>query len=159
MKKIFIMGILAPTLMAGGCWKREQQPLEATVIEKVCTEAFAPFYDAKKHSRFHHVSFAGYLATPKSVMITNTMFVDVYQSPNRAGVQLKASFPVGTRKNFVARLEKNYKESDLRIESNSGVMLGNGSKVLIEGDVSPGAVPGKWKDSCYVRVDKIEKAD
>lgn len=159
MQKIWIIGILAVLLFTVGCWKREQQPLEPTVIEKVCTEAFGPFYDEKKHSRFHHVSFIAYLATPKSVMMSNTMMLDVYQNPNRSGVQLKASFSVGTRKNQVARLERNYKESDLKIESNSGLMLGNGSKVLIEGDVSPGAVPGKWKDSCYVRVDKIEKAD
>lgn len=159
MQKIISIGILALSLFSAGCWKREQQPLESTVIEKVCTEAFAPFYDEKKHSRFHHVSFTGYLATPKSAMISSTMFVEVYQKPNRAGVHVLSSFSVGTRKNQVARLERSYKESDLKIESNNGVMLGNGSKVLIEGDVSPGAVPGKWKDSCYVRVDKIEKAD
>jgi hypothetical protein len=159
MKRIFHVCILAATLFAVGCWKREQQPLEPTVIEKVCTDAFGPFYDEKKHSRFHHVSFTGYLATPKSVMMSNTMFVDVYEKPNRGGVLVRSSFSIGSRKNQVARLERNYKESDLKIESNSGVMLGNGSKVLIEGDVSPGAVPGKWKDSCYVRVDKIEKAD
>lgn len=159
MQKIMNIGILAVSLFSGGCWKREQQPLEPTVIEKVCTDAFGPFYDEKKHSRYHHVSFTGYLATPKSAMISNTMFVDVYQNPSRSGVLVRSSFSVGTRKNQVVRLERSYKESDLKIESNSGAMLGNGSKVLIEGDVSPGAVPGKWKDSCYVRVDKIEKAD
>lgn len=159
MKKKFTICLLMATLLAAGCWKRDQQPLEATVIEKVCTEAFGPFYDAKKHARYHHVSFTGYLATPKSAMISKTMFVDVYQKPNREGVMVKSSFSVGTRKNQVERLEKSFKESDLKIESNSGVMLGNGSKVQIEGDVSPGGVPGESTDSCYVRVDKIEKAD
>lgn len=159
MKKILSIGILAVTLLAGGCWKRELQPLEPTVIEKVCTEQFGPFYDEKKHSRYHYVSFEGFLATPKSAMVSNTMFVDVYQKPNRGGVQLKASFSVGSGKNRVARLAKSYKESDLKIQSNSGVDLGNGSKVKIQGEVSPGGVPGKWIDGCYVRVVSVEAAN
>ena len=160
MKKIISISLLFSILSFCGCWKREQQPLEHTVLEKVCTDAFAPFYDERKHSRFHHVDFTGYLAAPKSAMVSNTMFVEVYQQPNRAGAYVLASFTVGTRKNQVERLKSGYKESDLKIESNSGVMLGNGSKVKIEGDVAPGAIPGKpMEKNCAVRVDTVEKAD
>lgn len=159
MKFVWIFGAMLYSVMASGCYKKELQPLEPTVIEKVCTEQFGPFYDEKKHSRYHYVSFEGFLATPKSAMVSNTMFVDVYQKPNRGGVRLNASFTVGSGKNRVARLAKSYKESDLKIQSNSGVELGNGSKVKIQGEVSPGGVPGKWIDGCYVKVVSIEAAN
>lgn len=159
MRTIIASFSLLCIVVCAGCYKRHLEPLEPTVIEKVCTEPFGPFYDERKYSRYHYVSFEGYIAIPKSVMISNTMFVDIYQKPNREGIKLSASFTVGTRKNQVERLKSNYKESDLKIESNSGVALGNGSKVKIEGEVSPGAVPGNWIKSCYVRVEKIEKAD
>lgn len=157
--KLSILPLLL-LLMASGCYKKDQQPLEHTTIDKVCTEAFHPFYDERKYSKFHHVDFVGYLATPKSAMISNTMFVEVFEKPNREGVKLLASFHVGSRDNYVERLKSGYKESDLKIKSDTGAILGNGSKVTIEGDVSPGAVPGKFDGkSCYVRVDKVLTAN
>lgn len=158
MKFAFRAVLAVYAITAAGCWKRDQQPLEPTVLEQVCSAAFAPFYDEKKHTRYHHVSFTGYLATPKSAMISTTMFVEVYSKPNRMGEKVLASFSVGSRKNFVERLKNGYKETDLKIESNSGVALSHGSKVKIEGDVSPGGIPGKVDNSCYVRVDSVESA-
>lgn len=156
MKSILAVIVLGCSLFASGCYKRDQQPLEQTTLEKACTDAFGPFYDERKHSRFHHVAFSGYLATPKSAMISNTMFIEVYEKPNRTGEKLLASFSVGSRDNYVARLKDNYKESDLKVKSDTGEILGNGSKVVIQGDVSPGVVPGKMdKKSCYIRVNKV----
>lgn len=146
--------------LCASCYKKDTQPLEHTSIDKVCTEAFQPFYDERKHSRFHHVDFTGYLATPKSAMVSNTMFVEVYEKPNREGIRLLASFHVGSRDNYVERLKDKFKESDLKIKSDTGAPLGHGSKVKIEGDVSPGGVPGKFDPkSCYVRVDKVFAAN
>lgn len=159
--KIFITTLLLlPGLFTLGCYKKEQQPLEHTTLEKVCTEAFQPFYDERKYQHFHHVDFVGYLALPKSVMISNTMFLDVYSKPNREGEKISASFHVGSRDNYVARLERGYKETDLQVKSDTGAILGHNAKVTIEGDVSPGATPGKFdKKSCYVRVDKVFAAN
>lgn len=160
MKTSFYFGSLLLMLLANGCYKKDTQPLEHTTIDKVCTEAFQPFYDERKHSRFHHVDFTGYLATPKSAMISNTMFVEVYEKPNREGVKLLASFHVGSRDNYVERLKDKFKESDLMIKSDNGAPLGHGSKVKIQGDVSPGGIPGKFDPkSCYVRVDKVFAAN
>jgi hypothetical protein len=92
-------------------------------------------------------------------MVSDTMFVDVHQNPNRGGARVYASFKVGSGKNRVEKLKNGYKESDLKIVSNNGADLGNGSKVAIEGEVSPGGIPGKWLDGCYVRVEKVEKAN
>lgn len=142
------------------CYKKDRQPLEHATIDKVCTEAFGAFYDERKYSRFHRVDFVGYIAAPKSAMVSNTMFVDVYEKPGRQGEHVLASFTVGKRKNQVERLKDNFKPSDLKIESDTGVMLGDGSKVLIDADVSPGAVPGQpIKKPCYVRVDTIVPAN
>ncbi len=156
MRKTLLVLLPVLSLCNSACWKREQGPIEPTTLEKVCTEAFGPYYDERKHSRYHRVSFDGYLATPKSAMISNTMFVEVYQNPNRGGKKLLASFTVGSMKNRVERLKSGYKESDLKIESNGGVALSHGSKVKIIGDVSPGGIPGKWADGCYVRVDTVD---
>lgn len=159
MKKITLILCAAGALLASACSKEPQPPLEATTIDKVCTEAFGPFYDERKYVKYHRVSFTGFLATPKSAMISDTMFVDVHEKPNRAGALVRASFRVGSGKNRVEKLKNGYKESDLKIGSNSGADLGNGSKVVIEGAVSPGGVPGKWLDGCYVRVESVEKAN
>jgi len=159
MKKIRLTFSLLVPLLAFACSKKPLQPLEATTLEKVCTEAFGPFYDERKYVKYHRVSFTGYLATPKSAMVSDTMFVDVHQNPNRGGARVYASFKVGSGKNRVEKLKNGYKESDLKIESNNGADLGNGSKVAIEGEVSPGGIPGKWLDGCYVRVEKVEKAN
>ena len=156
MRKILLVLLPVLALWNSACWKREQGPIEPTTLEKVCTEAFGPYYDERKHARYHRVSFEGYLAIPKSAMISNTMFVDVHQSPNRGGKKVLASFTVGSSKNRVERLKSGYKESDLKIESNAGVDLTHGSKVKIVGDVSPGGIPGKWLDGCYVRVDTVD---
>lgn len=158
MRNVILITLSSVTLACAACYKKDAPPVEPTTLEKVCTEAFGPYYDERKHSRYHRVSFDGYLATPKSAMISNTMFVEVYQSPNRGGKKVLSSFTVGSSKNRVERLKNGYKESDLKIESNSGAALGHGSKVKIVGDVSPGGVPGKWLDGCYVRVDTIEAA-
>lgn len=161
MKRLTVIFTLISLLSVSACYKKDQQPLEHTTIDKVCTEAFHPFYDARNYSKFHHVDFVGYLATPKSVMMSNTMFIDVYEKPNRGGVKLSASFKVGSRDNYVAKFESGYKEGDLKIKSDTGAILTHGSKVLIEGDVSPGAIPGKFEagKGCYVRVDKVLAAN
>ncbi|MFZ5629501.1 MAG: hypothetical protein ACOY5B_10265 [Spirochaetota bacterium] len=150
--------LAAVPLLIFACKKEPQQPLEATTIDKVCTEAFGPFYDERKYVRYHRVSFSGYLQTPKSAMVSDTMFVDVYEKPNRAGALVRSSFKIGSGKNKVERLKDRFKESDLKIESNNGVALSNGSKVTIQGAVSPGGVPGKWIDGCYVKVETVEAA-
>lgn len=157
MRKISLLVLSSVTVILGAC-KKDAPPVEPTTFNEVCTEKFGPYYDERKHSRYHRVSFEGYLATPKSAMISNTMFVEVHGGPNRAGKRLLASFRVGSGKNQVERLKNGYKESDMKIESDSGKELGNGSKVKIVGDVSPGGVPGKWLDGCYVRVDTVEAA-
>jgi len=142
------------------CYKKEMQAREHTTIDKVCTEAFQPYYDARNYPKYHHVDFIGYIATPKSAMISNTMFVEVYEKPNRQGVKVLVSFNVGSRDNYVERLKDGYKESDLKIKTDTGGVLGHGSKIKIDGDVSPGGVPGKFDPkSCYVRVDKVFAAD
>lgn len=158
MRKISTLVFSVLALAASACHKKDAPPVEPTTFAEVCTEKFGPYYDERKHSRYHRVSFEGYLATPRSAMISNTMFVEVHAGPNRAGKPLLASFRVGGGKNQVERLKSGYKESDLKIESNSGQDLGNGSKVTLVGDVSPGGIPGKWQDGCYVRVDTVEKA-
>jgi hypothetical protein len=153
--RIFLLSLAA---WSAFCKKEPQAPLEPTTLDKVCTEAFGPYYDERKHIRFHRVSFEGYLQTPKSAMISSTMFVDAYAGPNRTGKKLLASFRVGTGKNQVEKLKSGFRENDLKIESSTGQMLGNGSKVKITGDVSPGGIPGKWLDGCYVRVESVEAA-
>jgi len=158
MKILVITALFSVVVFSTACKKKPEAPVEPTTIDKVCTEQFGPYYDERKYVKFHRVSFSGYLATPKSAMISNTMFVDVHEKPNRAGTLVRASFRVGTGKNQVERLGKSYKESDLKIEANNGTMLGHGSKVQIVGDVSPGGVPGKWLDGCYVRVGSVEQA-
>jgi hypothetical protein len=160
MKIIFNVALLCGILLSAGCYKKDQQPLEQATFETVCTDKYAPFYDERKYSRFHHVAFTGYLATPKSVMVSNTMSVYVYGKPNREGEKILASFRVGSRDNHVERLKSGYKESDMKIKSDTGAILGDGSKVTIEGDVSPGAIPGKPMDKpCLVSVDKVVAAN
>ncbi len=160
MKILFNTVLLFGALLSAGCYKKHQQPLEQATFETVCTDKFAPFYDEKKYARFHHVAFTGYLATPKSVMISNTMMVYVYGKPNREGEKIFASFRVGSRDNHVEKLQSDYKESDMKIKSDTGAILGNGSKVTIEGDVAPGGIPGKPMDkSCLVSVDKVVAAN
>lgn len=157
--KFTIMSLaLMAALLASACTKKPPQPLEPTTIDKVCTETFGPFYDERKYIKYHRVAFDGFLQTPRSAMVSDTMFLDVYEKPNRAGALVRSSFKIGSGKNRVEKLKDRFKESDLKVESNSGTALGNGSKVKITGEVSPGGTPGKWLDGCYVRVETIEAA-
>lgn len=142
---------------AGACKEKPKQPLEQTTLDKVCTEQFKPFYDERKYVIFHRVSFTGYLQAPKSAMVSSTMFVDVYEKPNREGKRLLASFKVGSGKNKIEKLKDRYNENDLKITSDSGKEIRNGAHVRIEASVTPGGIPSEpMRELCHVGVETVE---
>jgi hypothetical protein len=157
MKNIGIGLTLMIALVA--CKKKPDQPLEQTTLDKVCTDAYKPFYDERKYVRYHRVEFTGYLQTPRSAMISSSMFVDVYEKPNRQGKMVRASFNVGSGKNKVERLKSGYSENSLKIKGDNGSSLGNGSFVKIQANVTPGGIPGKpVPEVCHVGVETVERA-
>ncbi len=142
-------------LVSSACKAPPLQPARPATFSTICSAEFGAFYDERNYTHYRRATISGYIALPNSVMISDTMMLDFYEKPNRGGRLIYASFKVGSGKNEAGRLQRDYKISDLAVNADNGEVLRDGSHVLLEGTVSPGSIPGKLSENCYIRVEKI----
>lgn len=149
------IGLLLLAGIFSACKGSPLEPAKPASYNTICSAEFGAFYDERNYTHYRRATLSGYLALPNSVLVSDTMMLDLYEKPGRQGRLIYASFRVGSGKNEAARLYRGYKISDLEVKADSGEILRDGSHVLVEGTVSPGSIPGKLSDKCYMRVEKI----
>lgn len=145
--------LFAAGLALIGC-KTEPKPGEAVTFETVCDPRFDPTMD-QGLSVTKRVTLEGYLGAPKMMMCSDTCSMNLYPTPAREGSMLSISLKVGDDENQMEELPKSFSETDVKVRTKDGKVLGVGAKIRVTG----GRLGSKQDKSCQIiEIDLIEAA-
>lgn len=151
MKQIYIfLQLLILSAAFSVCGKPPEPGIPVT-LDKVCSAEYNPFFDDKKRQVHRRLSFEGFPAFPRSVMVSSTVILDMYPSPDRQGSPVSVSFSVKASRNSVEKPGKGYTDKDLKITANDGTEVGFNTKIRVHGKRL-----GEANSGCVVTVDLIE---
>ena len=87
------------------------------------------------------ISLEGYLRLPVSALVSDTMLIDLYETPDGKGKPVPVSMNIGSGANSVEKPPKDYTEKDLKVHANDGSLVEPQQKVRVSGKLvySPSA--------------------
>lgn len=88
------------------------------------------------------VVLEGYPALSPMTMISDTMLVDLWPTPEHKGSHISFSLKVGVDKNTVERPPKDYKPEDLRIHTAEGELAGVQDRLRVNARLLFSTYPG-----------------
>ncbi len=151
MKQIYIvLHLLIFSAPFFSCAKSIEPGIPVT-LDKVCSAEYNPFFDEKKRQVHKRLTFEGYPAFPRSLMVSSTAILDMYPSPDRKGTPVSVSFSVKASRNSIDKPGKGYTDKDLKINANDGSEAGFNTKIRVHGKRL-----GEKDSGCVVTVDIIE---
>ncbi len=117
----FVLSLLMVLVVASAC--ESTPPAVAVTIDTVCSEEY----------KDKQVLLEGYPYFPSSIMVTDTILIELYESPNLQGDYIPVSLKVGTGSNQVVEPPDDYADDDLLIRTNSNQEIRAGNKISVEG--------------------------
>ena len=118
MKKLILLG----SLLCAAC---SSPPPPAT------PQTFAN-YNTKANDQ-KQISLEGYLRLPVSAMISDTMLLDLVETPVSKGKEVPVSLYIGSSANQVEKPPKDYTNKDLKVRANDGSLIEANQKVRVSG--------------------------
>ena len=103
------------------------------------------------------VAFEGYIAIPRSVYMTDTMSIPLFENKSLKGEKISAIFKIGTSSNKIKKFSKSFKKQDLKVFDKNGKIAGYGAKVRLHGKRTVYWSVVDKKVSCHFWVDLVEK--
>jgi hypothetical protein len=88
-----------------------------------------------KENDHKQISIEGYARIPAACMVSDTMLVDLVESPDSKAKPLPFSCRVGSSANHVEKPPKNYTAKDLKLHANDGSLVEPGQKIRVAGQL------------------------
>lgn len=77
------------------------------------------------------ISLEGYLRLPVSALVSDTMLLDLVETPDSKSKPASVSLSVGSGANQVEKPPKDYTDKDLKVHANDGSLLEPNQKVRV----------------------------
>lgn len=126
---------LTLALLASLTWGCSSPPPPAT------PQTFSNFNVQANHQK--QISLEGYLRLPVSALVSDTMLVDLLETPDPKAKNVPVSLYIGSGANQVEKPPKDYTEKDLRVHANDGSLIDPQQKVRVSGKLiygNPGTI-------------------
>ena len=83
------------------------------------------------------VAVSGYAYLPNGMMtlVTDTMFMELFEQPNRGGEMVRVSMTLGTGNNQMVEPPDSYSDADMLIHADNGQEIHTGDYIQVEGKV------------------------
>lgn len=121
MKKLFLIAALLATL--AGC--DNLPPATMSTIATFCTAENAE----------QRVGLEGYVYFRSSMLVSDTMLLDLYEAPNQGGAAVPFSILVGGGNSHANEPPDNFTDADLVIRDTTGIEVRSGGHIRVEGEV------------------------
>ena len=119
MKKLLLL------LIACATWACSSPPPPATPM------TFANYNSKANHQK--QISLECYLRLPTAALISDTMLLDLIETPDSKSKPLPVSLRVGSSANQVEKPPKDYSDKDLKVHANDGTLIQANQKVRVSG--------------------------
>jgi hypothetical protein len=116
-----ILALLMVLVVASAC--EPTPPAVAVTMDTVCSEEY----------KDKQVALEGYPYLPSTMLVSDTLLVELYERPNLQGDYIPVSLKVGTGSNQVVEPPDDYTDDDLLIRTNSNQEIRAGNKIRVEG--------------------------
>lgn len=116
---------LTLTLLACLTWGCSSPPPPAT------PQTFSNYNTQANHEK--QISLEGYLRLPVSAMISDTMLLDLNETPEPKSKSASVSLYIGSSANQVEKPPKDYTDKDLKVHANDGSLIEPNQKVRVSG--------------------------
>ena len=94
-------------------------------------QTFANFNTQANHEK--QISLEGYLRLPAATMVSDTMLLDLNETPDGKGKSVSVTMRVGSSANQVEKPPKDYTDKDLKVHANDGSLVEPQQKVRVAG--------------------------
>ena len=125
MKRITLLHLyITTTIIVVGC----ATPPKKVTLNDICSQ--------NEEIQLEHgdkICFEAYLSLPEFVLIGQSCEVYAYSNENSPDKRIKFSIIVGEKPNQIHRLDERYSNSDLKILTNNGEIVGFFEKVILTG--------------------------
>lgn len=99
------------------------------------------------------IAFPGYISLSGMGLQSDTLMVELYETPAKKGKPIRVSLYTHGGKNSINKLPSRYKPSDLKINVETGEVLTSEDKVIVHGE----HIGGPGEPLCLFKVFVIEK--
>ncbi len=124
---------LTLALLACLTWGCSSPPPPAT------PQTFSNFNTQSNHEK--QISLEGYLRLPVTALVSDTMLLDLVETPDSKAKGVPVNLYVGSSANQVEKPPKDYTDKDLKVHANDGSLVEPNQKVRVSGQLiySPSA--------------------
>lgn len=112
-------------LLAYLSWGCSSPPPPAT------PQTFTSFNTQSNHEK--QISLEGYLRLPVTALVSDTMLLDLIETPDSKAKAVPVSLHIGSSANQVEKPPKDYTEKDLKVHANDGSLIEPTQKVRVSG--------------------------
>jgi len=120
-------------IVLSACSPKPEQRGTAVKFTEVCSGKYWVKPIGQAMFKGERIAFPGHLYFSGGLQ-TDSILLDLYETSDKKGKRILVSVPVNGEKNGIDALPKESKQSDLRIYTNSGDVLGAGDRVIIHGE-------------------------
>lgn len=99
------------------------------------------------------IAFPGYISLSGMGLQSDTLMVELYETPAKKGKPIRVSLYTHGGKNSINKLPSRYKPSDLKINVETGEVLTSEDRVIVHGE----HIGGPGEPLCLFKVFVIEK--
>jgi hypothetical protein len=136
-----------------GC-KEDPKPGTPVTFETVCDEKFDSTME-QGLSVTKRVTLEGYLGAPRMMFCSDTCNLDLHPTAARDGRSISIAIKIGGDENQMDELPKDFSDSDVKVHTKDGKVIGVGGKLRVTG----GRLGTKKEKACQITgVDLIESA-
>jgi hypothetical protein len=151
-----VLALVAAAMLATlgiGC--EQPKPGVTVHFDDICDSVYDPVME-KGLNVTKRVTIEGYVGMHPSMfkLCSDTCDFDLYADPAGKGKRVNADVTLGSGKNQMEKLPKNFTPEDIKIHTQDGKVVGVGAKVRITGGRAP---TGDKRETCGLwKVDLIE---